>query len=75
MKKQTALEFLLNQVHEYGMIEFEKLFDIEIKEAKENEKSQIIQAYKDAFNNNEIDISFDVLNRISNYYWDEKYAK
>ena len=44
MKKQTALEFLLNQVHEYGMIEFEKLFDIEIKEAKEMEKEQILNA-------------------------------
>jgi hypothetical protein len=72
MKKQTAIEWLQTEREKNDM----DILVLELwQQAREIEKQQIIQAYKDAFNNNEIDISFDVLNRISNYYWDEKYAK
>jgi hypothetical protein len=71
-KRQTAVEWLVNTVFgKNGLILYSEI----IQQAKEMEKKQILESYKSAFMDNEIDVGNVDWSKILNHYWNTNYNK
>jgi predicted GNAT family acetyltransferase len=69
--KQTAVEWLVSQLNKQGFAQV--VTDEEINQAKEMEKDQIIDSYRDGRSDQQSDRPSKFYNRMAEQYYNETY--
>lgn len=85
-KKQTSIEFLINDLYHYGgtmrinnsqMVIYFQInhFEDLLKQAKQMEKEQIEMAFAKSYLIGLVEVNYDEVNKASEQYYNETYGK